>query len=309
MKHLILTLSFLFAFAMAWAHAPGEPSNGHHDHGHESKVESQKSQVASQKSKVYDDHAGHDHAGHFDKLSDRHNHEGHNHSEELLQQYYDSIYSQMEGNLDEISVRGRSTLNNKLSAGRVSTIGTAELCRAACCNLSESFETNASVDVSYADAATGAKQIKLLGLSGIYVQMLTENMSNFGGLATLYGLGYVPGAWLSSVSISKGTSSVINGAQGISGQINIDYKKPQTSDPFSINFIANSGARMELNADGAFRVNDHLSTLVMGHVSNEQLVQEDGNGDGFLDTPLTQLYHLLNRWNYSGHGYSAEWGG
>ena len=309
MKNLYLTLSFLFACTMAWAHAPGEPCNGHHDHGHESKVE-------SQKSKVHDDHNGHDHAEHnheghnhdANHAGHDHAHEGHNHSEELLQQYYDSIYQQMEGDLDEVSVTGRSTLNNKLSTSRVTTIGTAELCRAACCNLSESFETNASVDVSYADAATGAKQIKLLGLSGIYVQMLTENMSNFGGLATLYGLGYVPGAWLSSISISKGTSSVVNGAQGISGQINIEYKKPQNSDPFSINFMANSGARMELNADGAFQINDHLSTMVLGHVSNEQLVQEDGNGDGFLDTPLTQLYHLINRWNYAGHEYSAQWG-
>ncbi|MED9995851.1 MAG: TonB-dependent receptor [Paludibacteraceae bacterium] len=302
MKNLILTFSFLFACAMAWAHPPGQVCTGHHEH-----------EVHS--------HEDHEEGGHFfpigqqhvDQLGDRHNHDnhnhdGHNHSEELLQQYYDSIYQQMEGDLDEVSVTGRSTINSKLSAGRVSTIGTAELCRAACCNLSESFETNASVDVSYADAATGAKQIKLLGLSGIYVQMLTENMSNFGGLATLYGLGYVPGAWLSSVSISKGTSSVVNGAQGISGQINIEYKKPQTSAPFSINFMANSGARMELNADGAFQINDHLSTMVLGHVSNEQLVQEDGNGDGFLDMPLSQMYHLINRWNYAGHEYSAQWG-
>lgn len=294
MKNLFLTVSFLFACTMAWAHAPGEPCNGHHDHhGHESKVESPKAEV-------HDNHDGNSHDGHFDRLSDRH--------DDLLQQYYDSIYSEMEGDLSEVSVTGRSTLNSKLTPTRVTTIGTAELCRAACCNLSESFETNASVDVSYADAATGAKQIKLLGLSGIYVQMLTENMSNFGGLATLYGLGYVPGAWLSSISISKGTSSVINGAQGISGQINIEYKKPQNSEPFSINFMANSGARMELNADGAFQINDHLSTMVLGHVSNEQLVQEDGNGDGFLDTPLTQLYHLINRWNYAGHEYSAQWG-
>ncbi|MBQ2024887.1 MAG: TonB-dependent receptor [Paludibacteraceae bacterium] len=296
MKNLIFTLSLLFAFQMAWAHPPGQKCTGHH---HDSEVESPKSEVS---------HDEHSHDGHVNKLSDRHEHEGHNHTEDLLRQYYDSIYNDMEGDLDEISVTGRSTLNNKLSAGRVSTIGTAELCRAACCNLSESFETNASVDVAYADAATGAKQIKLLGLSGIYVQMLTENMGNFGGLVTLYGLGYVPGAWLSSVSISKGTSSVVNGAQGISGQINIEYKKPQTSAPFSINFMANSGARMELNADGAFQINDHLSTMVLGHVSNEQLVQEDGNGDGFLDMPLSQMYHLINRWNYAGHEYSAQWG-
>lgn len=286
MKNILLIITCLFSMGL-WAHAPGEVCTGHHEeetHNHAAHD-------------AHDEHDGHDHE-----------HEGHNHTEELLQQYYDSIYSQMHGDLDEVSVSGRSTLNAKLTAGRVSTIGTAELCRAACCNLSESFETNASVDVASADAATGAKQIKLLGLSGIYVQMLTENMSNLGGLATLYGLGYIPGAWLSSVSISKGTSSVINGAQGISGQINIDYKQPQNSEPFSINFMANSAARFELNADAAFKINDHLSTMVLGHVSNEQLLQEDGNKDGFLDSPRTQLYHIINRWNYKAHEYSAQWG-
>ena len=56
-----------------------------------------------------------------------------------------------------------------------------ELFKAACCNLGESFVTNPSVDVNYSDAATGTKQIRLLGLSGKYVQMLTENLPDFRG--------------------------------------------------------------------------------------------------------------------------------
>ena len=83
-----------------------------------------------------------------------------------------------------------------------------ELSRAACCNLGESVVTNPSGDVSYSDAATGAKQIKLLGLSGTYVQMLTENIPNYRGAAAPYGLGYVPGPWMQRILVSKGFSSV-----------------------------------------------------------------------------------------------------
>lgn len=255
-----------------------------------------------------DSHAGHSHAGHSHSHEHVHNEleEGHDHE---LEWFLDTLGIHMEGELDEVSVGGvRSTLDSKMTVGQVQKITVNELCRAACCNLSESFETNASVDVNYSDAATGAKQIKLLGLSGTYVQMLTENMPNFNGLATLYGLGYVPGTWISAISISKGTSSVANGAEGITGQISVDYKKPQNSPKFSINMMANSSSRMELNADGAWKINDHLSTMVLGHVANETLRKEDGNKDGFLDGPLMEEYHLMNRWNYDGHEYTAQWG-
>ena len=131
-------------------------------------------------------------------------------------------------------------------------ISSAELSRAACCNLGESFVTNPSVDVSYSDAATGAKQIKLLGLSGTYVQMLTENIPNYRGAAAPYGLGYVPGPWMQSIQVSKGTSSVKNGYEAITGQINVEFKKPQLpeADWVSANLFASTTNRYEANADG-----------------------------------------------------------
>ena len=101
-------------------------------------------------------------------------------------------------------VKGRGVGNTEL-------ISSGELLRAACCNLGESFTTNPSVDVNYADAATGAQQIKLLGLSGTYVQMLTENIPNYRGVAAPYSLGYIPGPWMQSIQVSKGASSVKNG--------------------------------------------------------------------------------------------------
>ena len=98
--------------------------------------------------------------------------------------------------IDEVEVAARKA---GASMSRLETLTTIkitgdELCRAACCNLGESFETNASVDVNYTDATTGAKQIQLLGLSGRYVQMMTENIPNFRGISSPYGLSYVPGA-------------------------------------------------------------------------------------------------------------------
>ena len=124
--------------------------------------------------------------------------------------------------------------------------GVEELCKAACCNLSESFETNPSVDVSYSDAATGAKQIKLLGLSGAYVQMLTENIPALRGIAAPYGLGYIPGPWMESIQVSKGTASVINGYEAVTGQINVEYKKPQSSEIVAANVFASDAPNLPI---------------------------------------------------------------
>lgn len=131
--------------------------------------------------------------------------------------------------LNEVNIvtRKLGTMKLRSSVMNEDMISSAELSRAACCNLGESFVTNPSVDVSYSDAATGAKQIKLLGLSGTYVQMLTENIPNYRGAAAPYGLGYVPGPWMQSIQVSKGTSSVKNGYEAITGQINVEIKKPQ----------------------------------------------------------------------------------
>ena len=69
--------------------------------------------------------------------------------------------------------------------------------------------------MAYGDAVTGAKQIHLLGLSGTYVQMLTENFPNLRGAAAVYGLDYIPGPWMQSIQISKGAASVKNGFESV----------------------------------------------------------------------------------------------
>ena len=223
--------------------------------------------------------------------------------------------------LDEVTITERKAgvVKSRVAAFNTETIGADELCKAACCNLSEAFETNASVDVAYSDAATGAKQIKLLGLSGTYVQLLQENTPGVRGLAQNFGLEYIPGSWMQSIQVSKGTSSVINGYEAVSGQINVELLKPQTQNPLSINLMLNSELMGEVNIEGGWQIplkeHDHheehhehdahchhesLYTGLMAHYGGS-FMPMDENKDGFADMPLVQNVNVANRWFYR-HG-------
>lgn len=211
--------------------------------------------------------------------------------------------------LDEVIVeRSRPGLiKSRTSLLNTEQVTTRELHRAACCNLSESFETNPSVDVSFSDAVTGAKQIQLLGLAGTYVQTLTENYPNFRGAASIYGLDYIPGPWMESIQISKGAASVKNGYESITGQMNVEYKKPGNADPLSLNVFASDAGRYEANADAAFILNDKLSTGILLHYSNETASHDD-NDDSFLDMPKKHQFNVMNRWNYMSGRYASQFG-
>ena len=209
--------------------------------------------------------------------------------------------------LDEVvvtkSVPGR--LNMRTDPLKSEKMGTKELSRAACCNLAESFETNPSVDVQYSDAVTGAKQIQMLGISGNYVQLLTENFPNFRGAAKIYGLDYVPGPWMESILISKGAASVKNGYESISGQVNLDYKKPTEADPLSLNLFMSDASRIEGNADAAFVLSDKLATGLFLHYSNEKK-EHDSNDDTFLDMPKKHQFNVMNRWHYQTDNFISQ---
>ena len=213
--------------------------------------------------------------------------------------------------LNEVNIvtRKLGTMKLRSSVMNEDMISSAELSRAACCNLGESFVTNPSVDVSYSDAATGAKQIKLLGLSGTYVQMLTENIPNYRGAAAPYGLGYVPGPWMQSIQVSKGTSSVKNGYEAITGQINVEFKKPQLpeADWVSANLFASTTNRYEANADATLKISKRWSTSLLAHYENETKAH-DGNDDGFVDIPQVEQYNVWNRWAYMGDHYVFQAG-
>ena len=209
--------------------------------------------------------------------------------------------------LEEVNITERkmAVLRSRVSPLQTETITGEALCMAACCNLSESFETSASVDVAYSDAATGAKQIRLLGLSGTYVQMITENTPNIRGLAQAFGMEYIPGPWMEAIQVSKGTSSVLNGYEAIAGQINVEYLKPQTQDPISLNAMISTETHAEVNATGGWDLNDKVSTGILFHAQNMSL-ELDHNHDGFLDMPKNTNVNLLNRWYVKTGGYTGQ---
>lgn len=199
--------------------------------------------------------------------------------------------------LKQVVVKATKGIKARYRVDNTDLIGQGQLIRAACCNLGESFTTNPSVDVSYSDAATGARQIKLLGLSGTYVQMLTENIPNLRGAALPYSLGYVPGPWMQSIQVSKGASSVKNGYESTTGQINIEFLKPQGTDGVRANVYQDSELKTEVNLDGSIHLNSRLSTATLLHFENRQM-DHDGNGDGFMDMPKLRQYNLMHRWAY-----------
>ena len=215
--------------------------------------------------------------------------------------------------IEEVTVvqRKKGKVKSRVEAFDTEKINSEELCRAACCNLSEAFETNASVDVAYSDAATGAKQIRLLGLSGTYVQLLQENTPGVRGLAQNFGLEYIPGPWMSSIQVSKGTSSVINGYEATSGQINVELLRPQLQDPLSINVMLNSELMAEANIMGGWKIFGHhdihesLHTGILAHYGGSYMSM-DGNHDSFADMPKVQNANLANRWVYKHGDYTFQ---
>jgi outer membrane receptor for ferrienterochelin and colicin len=186
---------------------------------------------------------------------------------------------------------------SKLTSVKTEVISAAGLCKMACCNLAESFENSASVTVGYSDAITGARQIRLLGLSGIYTQMLDENRPVMRGISSPFGLSYVPGQWLESIQIAKGPSSVVNGLEAISGQINLEHRKPTAEQPLFVNLFMSSKLRTEANIASSLQLNNKWSTVILGHVSADP-EDHDDNGDGFRDGPNTLQFNLANRWLY-----------
>jgi outer membrane receptor for ferrienterochelin and colicins len=212
--------------------------------------------------------------------------------------------------LEEVTVRLRmgGSYISALKPAKTEVITTHGLQSLACCNLSESFENSATVDVGFTDAVSGAKRIQMLGLAGVYSQLMFENLPGIRGLGSTYGLSYVPGTWMESIQISKGSSSVLNGYESTTGQINIEYKKPQRSENLFLNLFASSEGRLEANMNSAFDLDDKWSTMILGHVSSQQM-KIDHNGNNFLDVPLGTQINLMNRWNHEvDHKHHIQFG-
>ena len=202
--------------------------------------------------------------------------------------------------LDEVVVTSRkqSTVKSYLKAANIITVSSDELLKAACCNLSESFETNPSIDVNFSDALTGTRQIKMLGLTSKYILITTENVPSIRGASQAFGLSFIPGTWVESIQITKGAGSVTNGFESIAGQINAELVKPSKDDRFFANLYAASNERLELNTHINTKVNDKWSTGFYIHGNTHQ-AKHDVNHDGFLDMPLYNQINVMNRWQYT----------
>ncbi|AUC83469.1 TonB-dependent receptor [Lacinutrix sp. Bg11-31] len=202
--------------------------------------------------------------------------------------------------LDEINItsRNKATSNSYLSAQNIITVSSDELLKAACCNLSESFETNPSIDVNFADAVTGTKQIKMLGLTSPYILIATENIPSIRGASQAFGLSFIPGTWVESIQITKGAGSVVNGYESIAGQINAELVKPTTDNKLFINAYGAVNGRLELNTHFNTKVSDKWNTGLYLH-GNSRTQKFDKNNDSFLDAPLANQVNVMNRWQYT----------
>jgi outer membrane receptor for ferrienterochelin and colicin len=201
--------------------------------------------------------------------------------------------------LSTVSVEARQDAASLLTPINQVTISEHELTRGACCNLSESFETTTDVDVEFTDGISGARQVRMLGLDGRYVQLQTENRPGIRGMALPYGLTFIPGTWMSSIQVTKGPGSVVNGYESMSGQINVEYHKPETADKLFLNAYGSIMGRLEANAHGKAKISP-LTT--MGWFAHGAWVgrQNDHNEDNFLDMPESESFVLMNRWSFTG---------
>ncbi len=204
--------------------------------------------------------------------------------------------------LKEVKVKGKvnTTKFSTVNSINMQTLSTGELEKAACCNLSESFSTNATVDVNFTDAVSGAKKIQMLGLDGAYTQITQENMPLIRGISSAYGLSYVPGTWIESIQIIKGSGSVVNGFESFAGQINLEYYKPESAPKLFWNGYTNSEGKLENNLLFAKKSGAWKSNLFT-HVSYFDK-EVDNNDDQFLDMPKVKQVNMLNRWDYKGDG-------
>ena len=217
---------------------------------------------------------------------------------------------ELEGVVVEAAQSGNFVKRDGIVKGEM--ISFAGLCKMACCNLAESFENSASVTVGYSDAISGARQIKMLGLAGTYTQILDENRPVMRGLSAPYGLSYTPGMWLNSIQVSKGVASVTAGHDAITGQINLEHRKPTDEERLFVNLYLDDELRPEANISTAFPVsrNGKLSSVLLFHGSADTDVRKmDHNGDGFRDLPRSAQFNVANKWLYAAdNGMQIRWG-
>lgn len=210
---------------------------------------------------------------------------------------------------EEVVIRAKKANSNvmRLDPRNVEQLSQGELRKSACCSLSESFETNATVDVSLSDGVSGAKRVQMMGLDGRYIQLQFENIPFMHNLDQPFGLASIPGTWIHSIQITKGAGTVTNGYESMAGLINVEYMKPHEIERLFVNGYVSWEGRGELNLHGGKSFGEKWSSAWFAHGAGN-FVENDRNKDGFRDMPIGYSLIGLNRWQYEGRNMEAKFG-
>lgn len=207
--------------------------------------------------------------------------------------------------LGQVTIKGQTegVIISDIEPIKYEQITQTELGKAACCDLAGCFETQTTVQPQTTNVLTNSKELRILGLSGVYNQILIDGFPIIQGLTYTYGISSIPGTLVDNIFISKGANSVLQGFESMSGQINVETKEPDNTDKLLLNAYINSFAERHLNAIYAARKGkwSNLTALHTVQPANEF----DKDQDGFLDLPKLTRYMVSNKMKY---GLEKDWG-
>ncbi len=186
---------------------------------------------------------------------------------------------------------------------KTENITQTELKKAACCDLAGCFETQLTIQPQTSNVITNAKELRILGLSGVYNQVLVDGFPMIQALSYTYGISGIPGTLVENIFVSKGANSVLQGFESISGQINVITKDAANTDKLLLNFYINSFMEKHLNANYAFKKGKWRNITAVQTVQPAN--KTDNDKDNFLDLPLLTRYLIYNKLNY---GKESDWG-
>ncbi len=202
----------------------------------------------------------------------------------------------------------RGTYISTLSVAQTEVITARELSKAACCDLAGCFGTQASVQPQTTNVVTNAQELRILGLSGVYNQVLFDGQPLLAGAAFTYGISTFPGTLVENIFVSKGATSVLQGFESISGQINLIPVSPEKADPLYLNAYINFFGEKHLNAQVATPVGKSKKWHALLSLHTVQRAGRfDRNHDGFLDLPLLTRYAVYNKWSYGNERNRGGW--
>ena len=207
--------------------------------------------------------------------------------------------------LSEVTVSGQqdAVIISNIKSIKTEQITQTSLGRAACCDLAGCFGGSTSVHPQTTNVVTNSKELRILGLSGVYNQVLLDGFPLIKGLSYTYGISSIAGTLVDNIFIAKGANSVLQGYESISGQINVTTKNPRNTDKLLVNGYVNSFMEKHFNINYAFKKGDWNSLATFSTVQPANKV--DGDSDNFLDLPLLTRYAFTNKWAYRNPN---EWG-